>query len=44
MPYSGKLIMKCLNVLRTNSFSFYVIKFCLLSEGEFEKEIFHGCN
>ena len=42
--YSAELIMKCLDVLRGNSLSFYVIKFHLESEGEFEKESFHGFN
>ena len=44
ITYSIELIMKCLNVLRANSLPFYVIKFHLASEGEFEKESFHICN
>ena len=43
MVYSAELIMKCLNVLRANSISFYVIKFHLASEREFEKGSFDGC-
>jgi len=42
--YSVEIIMKCLDVLRANSLPFYVIKFHLMSEGEFEKESFHICN
>ena len=44
MAYSAKLIMNCLNVLRANSLSLYVIKLHLVSEGEFEKEGFRSCN
>ena len=44
VAYSVELIMKCLNVLRANSFPFYVIKNYLVSEGAFEKECFYGCN
>ena len=44
MAYSAELIRKCLNVLRANSLSFYVIKFHLVSEGEFEKESFQACH
>ena len=44
VAYFAELIMKCLNVLRANSLPFYVIKFHLASEGEFEKESFHGCS
>ena len=40
MAHSAKLIMKCFNVLRVNSLSFYVIKFDLASESEFEKGSF----
>ena len=44
MAYFAELIMKYLNVLRANSPSLYVTKFHLVSEGEFEKEDFRGCN
>jgi len=44
VAYSIELIMKCLNVLRANSLPFYVIKFRLASESEFEKGSFHHCN
>ena len=44
MTYSTKLTIKCLNVLHANSLSFHVIKLHLATEGEFEKEGFHGCN
>ena len=44
MAYSAKLIIKCWNVLRANSLPFYVSKFHLAREGEFEKESFDGCN
>ena len=40
MAYSAELVRKCLNVLRANSLSFYVIKFDLASESEFEKGSF----
>ena len=43
VAYSTELIMKCLNVLHANSLPFYVIRFHLVSEGEFEKGSFHGC-
>jgi len=44
VAYSAKLIIKCWNVLRANSLPFYVSKFHLAREGEFEKESFDGCN
>jgi len=44
VAYSTELIMKCLNVLRANSISFYVIKFHLVSKGDFKKGSFHICN
>jgi len=44
VAYYVELIMKCLNVFRANSLPFYVIKFRLVSEGEFEKGSFHIYN
>ena len=44
MAHSVELITKCLNVLRANPHSLFVIEFHLTSEGEFEKEGFRGCN
>ena len=44
VAYSSELITKYLNVLRANTPSLYVIKFHLASEGEFEKDSFHGYN
>ena len=40
MAYSAELIMKCLNVLRANSLSFYVTKIHFASKGEHEKKVF----
>jgi len=42
LAYSTGLTMKHLNVLRANPPSLYVIRLHLASEGEFEKEDFHG--
>jgi len=44
VAYSAELVRKCLNMLRANSLPFYVNKFHLASEGEFEKKSFHGYN
>ena len=44
VAYFVEMIIKCLNVLHANSLPFFVIKFYLMSEGEFEKGSFHVYN